>query len=161
MKSLIILLSIPLSFFSISANSAVGDVTGNTTCTIIKSITNLDSRVVPCAYKGIVEASMNHTLSKIDYELSTGEMFSTVDSANFNYDNKDSVGMLGSKQSINDLPVNIIQLHHKTFKLIPESEINERFKPDVKDYSDVLHCFKLTNHNEAFCVPYELTPSIS
>lgn len=104
---------------------------------------------------------MSHTLSHVQYNLQSGEVFETVDDATFSFGNKGAMTMLTSPTSINSLPAETINLRAKSYNSVPKSEMKERYKVDEAKFPDVLHCFKLTQHDEAFCVPYDVIGLIS
>lgn len=161
MKPLILLAITPFFLVSISSQAAIGNVEGDTTCTIIKSLDNKLAKEAPCSYKGLVEASMKHTLSHIQYKVGSDKVFETIEDSTFSFDKAGAMVVLTSPTSINDLPAKTINLRIKSYELVPESEMKERYKVDEAQFPDVLYCFKLTEHNEAFCVPYDITPLIS
>lgn len=161
MKLLILTALASLSLVSISSQAAIGDVEGKSNCTIITSLDNKLAKEAPCSYKGVVEASMRHTLSHIQYDLATGEVFETIEDSTFNFDKKGAMAVLTSPTSVNDIPAKIIYVRANTYDLVPEIEMRDRHKVDEATFPDVLHCFKLKEHNEAFCVPYDLAPLIS
>ena len=161
MKSTIFLPMVPLLLLSINCQAAIGEVEGETTCTIIKSLSNKVAREVSCSYKGLVESSMKHTLSHVRYRLKTGEIFETVDDATFDIGKLGDMVVLTSPASINGLPAKPINIGIESYEVVPELEMRERRKIDNPLFPDVLYCFKLIQHDEAFCVPYDITELIS
>lgn len=154
--TLVTLLSLPASVYA-----AIGDVSGDTTCTIIKSLDKKIANEYPCSYEGLVESSMKHTLSHVRYDLKSGGVFETVDDSTFDFNKKGDMLVLSSPTSINDLPAKIISLRAKSYDTVLEQEIKERSKVDEAVFPDVLHCFKLEQYNEAFCIPFDVTVLVS
>lgn len=161
MKRLIPFTLIALFSLPISVYAAIGDVNGETTCTIIKSLDKKAVKKSSCTYEGVVESSMKHTLSHIRYDLKSGELFETIDDSTFDFNKKGDMLVLSSPTSINDLPAKTIAVRVESYDIVPEQEMKERHKVDEAVFPDVLHCFKLEQYNEAFCIPYDVLVLVS
>lgn len=161
MKLTTLFILIPMSLFSISAIANVDQVYGDTNCTVVHSIDKKKATEIPCTYDGSVGGSMSYAISQLNFKLSTGDRYRTVNDATFTFDKNGSMKNLKETISVNGKPAKVVNLHHRTFKEISDKEIEKRYEREIFDFSDVLHCYKYSKRNSAFCVPYEFISSIS
>ncbi|MBZ1392906.1 MULTISPECIES: hypothetical protein [Psychrobacter] len=151
----------PLLLLSISAIAGMGDINGNTKCTIVDSISKKKVIAKSCTYDGAVGGSMSYAISQLNFKLPNGSTYRTVNNATFDFDKNGNVQNLKESISVNGKAAEVINLHHKTFKKISDKEIESRYEKKSPNLSDVLQCFKYIKKDTAFCVPYEFISSIS
>ena len=161
MKLTKILMITPLLLLSINAIAGMGDVNGSTKCTTVDSISKKKAIVKACTYDGAVGGSMSYAISELNFKISNGSTYRTVNNATFDFDKNGNIQNLKESISVNGKAAEIINLHHKTFKKISDKEIGSRYKKKSPNFSDVLQCFKYIKKDTAFCVPYEFISSIS
>ena len=151
----------PLLLLSINAIAGTSDVNGSTKCTTIDSISKKKAIVKACTYDGAVGGSMSYAISQLNFKISNGSAYRTVNNATFDFDKNGNVQNLKESISVNSKAAEIINLHHKTFKKISDKEIGSRYEKKNPNFSDVLQCFKYIKKDAAFCVPYEFISSMS
>lgn len=152
---------LPLSLMAVNAVAAENKVEGETQCTIITSVKDKRSKETKCSYKGVTELNMSYIINEFEYELETGERYLVVDNSGFSFNKEGAKEILKETTTVNELPAETKRFQFKTFATITDSAMQKRFEAEDFDFSDLLHCFKLTQHDEAFCVPYEFMTSIS
>lgn len=150
MKRFILLALIPLSLVSVNSNAGVGDVKGKSICTRIYSIDKGQHKSMPCTYEGRVGGSASYGIMELKFKLSNGDKYNTVDNIWFKSDDKGNFLWKESYTFINDDIADVVYMHPKTFKEIPQSRRNR------PENSKILYCLKEVERNRAFCVPYSL-----
>ena len=161
MKFSKILMALPLSLLSVSATAGMADINGSTKCTIVDSIIKNKAIVKPCTYEGSVGGSMSYAISQLNFKLSNGTIYRTVDNATFDFNTSGKIQNLKETISLNGKTAEVVRLHHKTFKKISDEDIESRHESVKPDFSDVLQCFKYVKQDAAFCVSYEFINRIS
>ncbi|MBH0006701.1 hypothetical protein [Psychrobacter sp. SWN149] len=134
---------------------------GNTRCTIVDSIIKSKTIVKACTYEGAVGGSMSYAISQLNFKLSNGNIYRTVDDATFDFNTSGKIQNLKETISLNGKTAKVVRLHHKTFKKISDKDIESRYESIKPDFSDVLQCFKYVKQDAAFCVSYEFISRIS
>ena len=161
MKLSKILMALPLSLLSVSAIAGMADINGSTKCTIVDSIIKNKAIVKSCTYEGAVGGSMSYAISQLNFKLSNGDTYRTVDNATFDFGKGGQVQNLKETVLLNGKTAEVVRLHHKTFKKISDKDIDSRYESIKPDFSDVLQCFKYVKQDAAFCVSYEFINRIS
>lgn len=161
MKLSKILMALPLSLLSVSAIAGMADVNGIIKCTIVDSIIKNKAIVKPCTYEGSVGGSISYAISQLNFKLSNGTIYRTVDNATFDFNTSGKIQNLKETISLNGKTAKVVRLHHKTFKKISDEDIESRYESVKPDFSDVLQCFKYVKQDAAFCVSYEFINRIS
>ena len=161
MKFSKILMALPLSLLSVSAIAGMADINGSTKCTIVDSIIKNKAIVKACTYEGSVGGSMSYAISQLNFKLSNGTIYRTVDNATFDFNTSGKIQNLKETISLNGKTAKVVRLHHKTFKKISDEDIESRYESIKPDFSDVLQCFKYVKQDAAFCVSYEFISRIS
>ena len=161
MKVSKILMALPLSLLSVSAIAGMADVNGIIKCTIVDSIIKNKAIVKPCTYEGSVGGSMSYAISQLNFKLSNGSIYRTVDDATFDFNTSGKIQNLKETVLLNGRTAEVVRLHHKTFKKTSDKDIDSRYESIKPDFSDVLQCFKYVKQDAAFCVSYEFISRIS
>lgn len=155
MKITVLLTVIPLSFISVSAIAGMGAAEGDTDCTIISSLAKKKTLEVPCSYKGDVGSSMSYAIEHMNYKLSTGPKYRTINDATFDFGKDGKVKNLVEEISLNGKPAKLKNLIKGTYKEISEAGLEKRYNAKIVDLSDILKCFiPNAKKDTAFCVPF-------
>ncbi|GAF59672.1 hypothetical protein JCM18902_2544 [Psychrobacter sp. JCM 18902] len=104
---------------------------------------------------------MSYAISQLNFKLSNGSIYRTVDDATFDFNTSGKIQNLKETVSLNGKTAEVVRLHHKTFKKISDKDIESRYESVKPDFSDVLQCFKYVKQDAAFCVSYEFINRIS
>lgn len=155
MKIAVLLTVIPLSLISISAIAGMSATEGDTNCTIISSLAKKKALEVPCSYTGDVGGSMSYSIEQMDYKLSTGPKYSTINDATFDFGKDGKVKNLVAKISLNGKSAKLKNLIDGTYKEISEADLEARYNKEPVDLTDILKCFiPDAKKDTAFCVPF-------
>lgn len=155
MKIAALLTIIPLSLMSVSAVASMGQDSGYTSCVVIDSISKKKAVNIDCTYEGAVGASMSYAIENLDYKLSTGKKYSTVDDSTFDFDANGNVKDLESTVMLNQKPAKIKNLIRDSYIEISDSDLEKRYEASPVDLSDLLRCFiPDAKKDTAFCVPF-------
>ncbi|MGP9558518.1 hypothetical protein [Psychrobacter sp. AOP7-A1-24] len=120
MKLSKILIALPLSLLSVSAIAGTADVNGSTKCTIIDSIIKNKAIVKACTYEDAIGGSMSYAISQLNFKLSNGNIYCTVDNATFDFNTSGKIQNLKETISLSEDLINLY--HQELYRLLyPQS----------------------------------------
>lgn len=160
MKTAVLLTVIPLFLMSVSAIAGMSATEGDTNCTIISSLSKAKALNVPCSYTGDVGSSMSYSIEQMNYKLSTGPKYSTINDATFDFGKDGKVKNLVEEISLNGKPAKIKTIIDgaytgSAYKEISEADLEKRYAAKVVDLTDLLTCFiPNAKKDTAFCIPF-------
>lgn len=155
MKIAVLLTVIPLSLISVGAIASMSTTEGDTNCIIISSLSKKKALEVPCSYTGNVGGSMSYSIEQMDYKLSTGPKYHTINDATFDFGKDGEIKNLVEKISVNGKSAKLKNLIDGTYKEISEADLEARYNEEPVNLAGILKCFiPDAKKDTAFCVPF-------